>query len=122
MTVLIVGGDYIASLRQKITAQGYARIEHWSGRKKGFNKRALPGNTELVIIVYDYVSHSLAHSVKNQASRIGIPMIFCRRSMHEINTIFNEKEAETEDSCCCINLPMMPINLAKQSELSSYRF
>ena len=58
MTVLIVGGDYIASLKQKITAHGYARIEHWNGRKKGFNKRALPGRTELVVIIYDYVSHS----------------------------------------------------------------
>ncbi|WP_287719303.1 hypothetical protein [Nitrosomonas sp.] len=51
MTVLIVGGDYIASLKQKITAHGYARIEHWNGRKKGFNKRALPGRTELVVII-----------------------------------------------------------------------
>lgn len=102
MTVLIVGGDYIASLKQKITAHGYARIEHWNGRKKGFTKRALPGNTKLVVIIYDYVSHSLANSVKNQASRIGIPMIFCRRSMHEITTLFNEKDAE--ESCCTFAL------------------
>jgi len=98
MTVLIVGGDYIASLKQKITAHGYARIEHWNGRKKGFNKRALPGRTELVVIIYDYVSHNLANSVKDQASRIGIPMIFCRHAMHEIDAIFDEKKAE--ESCC----------------------
>lgn len=102
MTVLIVGGDYIASLKQKITAHGYSRIEHWNGRKKGFNKRALPGRTELVVIIYDYVSHNLANSVKDQASRIGIPMIFCRRSLYEIDTIFDKKEAEVGENDCHI--------------------
>lgn len=101
MTVLIVGGDYIASLKQRITAHGYPRIEHWNGRKKGFNKRALPSRTKLVVIIYDYVSHNLANSVKNQASRIGIPMIFCRCSLYEIDTILEGKKAD-ESYCSFI--------------------
>ncbi|MDP1559286.1 MAG: DUF2325 domain-containing protein [Nitrosomonas sp.] len=85
MTVLIVGGDYVTSLKHQISTQRHARIEHWSGREtKGFNQRSLPNETRLVVVICDYVSHSLANSVKEKASRSGIPLVFCHRSVNEL--------------------------------------
>ncbi|HRQ06489.1 MAG TPA: DUF2325 domain-containing protein [Nitrosomonas halophila] len=100
MTVLIVGGDHIASLKQTVRARGYSRIEHWNGRKKGYSRRTLPGNTEMVVILCDCVNHNLVNSVKDQASRTNIKMIFSRRSVHEINKLLIEKESDT-DCCRC---------------------
>lgn len=51
MTVLIVGGDYVTSFKHLVSTQHGARVEHWSGRKKGFTKRSFPNETELVVLV-----------------------------------------------------------------------
>ncbi len=84
MTVLIVGGDYVASFKHLFSLQHNARVEHWSGRKKGFNKRSLPNETQLIIVVCDYVNHSLVNSVREKASRCGIPLVYCHRSINEL--------------------------------------
>lgn len=101
MSVLIVGGDQVESLKRQVIAQGYSQIEHWSGRKKGFLKRTLSSNTRLIVMVCDYVNHSLAVSLKNKANRKGIPLIFCRHSTHELRHKLLNKEKVNEDCCYC---------------------
>ena len=99
MSVLIVGGDYVTSFRHLISSQNYARVEHWSGRKKGFNKRQIPNQTRLVIVICDFVSHSLANSVKEKANRSGIPLMYCHRSVNELKDKLNAHR--TDEDCCC---------------------
>ena len=100
MTVLIVGGDYVTSFKHLISTQRHARIEHWSGRKKEFNKRSLPNETRLVVVICDYVNHSLANSVKEKASRSGIPLVYCHRSVNELkDKLLNAHQ--TDEDCCC---------------------
>lgn len=99
MTVLIVGGDYVTSFKHFISTQHYARVEHWSGRKKGFNKRQIPNETQLVIVICDFVNHSLANSVKEKANRSGIPLMFCHRSVNELKGKLNAHQ--TDEDCCC---------------------
>lgn len=102
MTVLIVGGDYVTSFKHLISTQRHARIEHWSGRKKGFNKRSLPNETRLVVVICDYVNHSLANSVKEKANRRGIPLVYCHRSVNELkDKLLNAHQ--TDEDCCCKN-------------------
>lgn len=100
MTVLIVGGDYVTSFKHLVSTQHGARVEHWSGRKKGFAKRSFPNETKLVVLVCDYVSHSLANSVKEKANRNGIPLVFCHRSVNELkHKLVNKKEPDIEGCC-----------------------
>ena len=99
MSVLIVGGDYVASFKHLISTQNYARVEHWNGRKKGFNKRQIPNETQLVIVICDFVNHSLANSVKEKANRDGIPLMFCHRSVNELKDKLNAHQ--TDEDCCC---------------------
>ncbi len=100
MSVLIVGGDYVESLRRQIAAQGYKHIEHWHGRKKGFIKRKLSSDTRLIVMVYDYISHSVAISLKNKASRKGIPIIYCRHAAHELkHKLLNQNESDVYCYC-----------------------
>lgn len=103
MSVLIVGGDYVESLKRQVAAQGYTEIEHWNGRKKGFLNRSISGHTRLIVMVCDYVNHSLANTLKSKAQRKGIPLIYCRHSTHELRFKLLDKE-ETNESCCyCYN-------------------
>ncbi len=100
MSALIVGGDHVESLKRQVIEQGHHNVEHWSGRKKGFLNRSVSSNTRLIIMVCDYVNHSLANSLKNQAQRKGIPLIYCRHSSHELKQKLLNKE-EINDCCCC---------------------
>ncbi len=81
MRAVIVGGDYIKQIEKAFAVKGVTRVEHWTGRKNGDLKKTLPGDTRLVILLCDYVSHSLAKKVRDDADRQGLPVIYCRRSL-----------------------------------------
>ncbi len=101
MTVLIVGGDYVSSFKQLIASKRNVQVEHWNGRKKGYGKRALPNETKLVVLVCDYVSHSLAHAVKEKANRNKIPLLYCHRSVNELKHKLIQNEELADATGCC---------------------
>lgn len=84
MTALIVGGDYIEPLRREVVAHGMEHVEHWDGRKPGCLTRTLPAGTRVVIVLCDYIGHQLQVGLKKQAGRAGVPVLFCRRSVHDL--------------------------------------
>lgn len=84
MTALIVGGDYIRTLKRELLMHGLTNVEHWDGRQSRFAKRTIPSRARLVVILYDYVSHSVSNALKQQASKNGVPLVFCRSSTHEL--------------------------------------
>jgi hypothetical protein len=94
MTELMVGGDYIDSLKKTLAARGLREVEHWDGRKSGDLKRMIPRRTDVVVMLVDYVNHRLAGQVQAQAVRRGIPVIFSRHSTREVS----RKLAELEDA------------------------
>ena len=84
MAVLIVGADYVTSFKHLILAQCHMRVKHWDGRKKRLNKYSLPSETQLIIVICDYVNHSLVNAVKEKANYSDIPLIYCHRSVSEL--------------------------------------
>lgn len=84
MTALIVGGDYVESLKREILAHGHADVEHWSGRKSGSARRPVPEHVRLIVVLCDYVNHNLATTLKWQARRSGTALLFCRHSANEL--------------------------------------
>lgn len=84
MTALIIGGDYIRPLEKVISDRGLDTIEHWTGRKSGDLKRTVPKDTRLVVLLLDYLSHSMARKIKGDADRLGVPVIYCRRSLGQL--------------------------------------
>ncbi len=81
MTAVIVGGDYIKQIEKVFAGKGVTRVEHWTGRKNGDLRKTLPCDTCLVVLLCDYLSHSLAKKVRDDAERLGHPVIYCRRSL-----------------------------------------
>jgi hypothetical protein len=90
MTALIVGGDYVESLKREIVAHGHADVEHWSGRKIGFTRRTIPDHAQLIVVLCDYVNHNLAIGLKRQARRSGAALLFCRHSVNDLRRKLDE--------------------------------
>ena len=99
MTALIVGGDYVQTLRRELLAHGVTSVEHWDGRQSRFAKRTIPCSARLVVILCDYVNHSVSNALKQQANKHGVPLVFCRSSAHELRRKL-ENMVLTDDVPC----------------------
>jgi hypothetical protein len=86
MAALVVGGDNIESLRDELHAQGIQQVTHWTGRKHGEKHNLIPRNIELVVVLVNYVNHSLSSKVKKEAKRLRLPVIYSRNSRHSLAT------------------------------------
>ncbi len=81
MKAVVVGGDYIKPIEKVFAGKGVTRVEHWTGRKAGDLRKTIPRDTKIVVLLCDYLSHSLAKKVREDADRLGLPVIYCRRSL-----------------------------------------
>lgn len=81
MTTLVIGGDHIDAIRRELAEHGLRDIEHWGGRKPAdARRRAIPSRTRLVIFLTDQLSHAMLLSARGEASRLGLPMVYSKRS------------------------------------------
>lgn len=80
MAMLIVGGDRVERLRQAMEERGLGPVDHWNGRKPGYLHRALPRGLDLVVVVWNQVNHPLLRKVREEAGRLGIPVLYTRHS------------------------------------------
>lgn len=79
MSILVVGGDSAEMFRQQ-TGGGHGYVRHWSGRKNRDLTKAIPKDTEAVVVVLDRVSHGLVRKVRTEATRRGLPVFFQKRA------------------------------------------
>jgi hypothetical protein len=86
MAALIIGGDNVDGIRDELVAQGIRKVTHWSGRKHGDKNHAIPLNVELIVVLVNYVNHSLSVKVKKEAKRLQVPVIYSRNSRHSFAT------------------------------------
>jgi hypothetical protein len=84
MTTLVIGGDRIDSIRRELAEHGLEDIEHWGGRKPADARRAIPSRVELVVMVTDQLSHNMLYNATIRATRLGLPIVHCRRSAVEL--------------------------------------
>lgn len=84
MTTLVIGGDRIDSIRRELAEHGLEDVEHWGGRKPADTRRAIPSRCDLVIIVTEFLSHNMLYSATVRATRLGLPIIYSRRSAIEL--------------------------------------
>lgn len=77
--ILIVGGDSVEAITQRMKTTSWSAVKHWSGRRSRDLQRSLPRDTETVVIMLDRISHTLARKVRAEAGRRGIPVVFMGR-------------------------------------------
>lgn len=75
-SALIVGGDQIDGIRQVLASHGITQINHWSGRKVGDGKKVIPQDTQLIVLVTDWISHTFTHNIKRNAAKRGVRIVY----------------------------------------------
>jgi hypothetical protein len=101
-TALIVGGDRIEGIRQVLGSYGITRINHWSGRKSGDGKRVIPHDTELIVLVTDWISHNFTHKIKQSASKRGVPIVYTPNGPEALRSrLLRMRETDSQEGVCC---------------------
>ncbi len=85
MSVFIVGGDRLGKIPHNLRQLGFDRVHHFKGRKKiAVGKLNIPEETGLVIVLTDYVNHTVARMIKEQARGKNTPVVYAKRSWTHI--------------------------------------
>lgn len=88
MKALIVGADHIEPIRYELAngsiCGGVTVTAHWTGRKVGDERRKIPSDTGLVVVICDRINHQLLRNVRDQAKRRDLPLLYARHSLTEI--------------------------------------
>jgi hypothetical protein len=100
-TALIVGGDRIDGIKQVLGSYGVTRINHWTGRKAGDGKKIIPHDTELIVLVTDWISHNFTHKIKQSATKRGVPIVYTPNGPAALKSRLQrlKDESATEDAC-----------------------
>ncbi len=82
--VLIVGADQLGNIQEELSRDGAREIIHWTGRCKTCVTKCIPKRVDKVVVFCDFINHGLMGSIKKQAKRSGIPVVYCRRSLSQL--------------------------------------
>ena len=100
-SALIVGGDQIDGIKQVLTNHGIQHINHWSGRKVGDSNKVIPFDTEIIVLITNWISHSITHKVKKNAMKRGIKVIYTPNGANALrNRLQNIDTAPASESDC----------------------
>lgn len=82
--LLVVGGDSLGNIDKNLKSLGYNKIEHISGRKTRHRQVHIPQETDVVLVLTDYIGHNLCQIIKDRAKDVGVKTVFSRRAWSDI--------------------------------------
>lgn len=80
MSVLVIGGDKITRLQSLLLALGATKMHHWDSRRNSTSHKELPQNTDMIIMMIDFLKHNSMDHFKRQAKKSNIPFL-CVKGM-----------------------------------------
>ncbi|MCY6369611.1 DUF2325 domain-containing protein [Clostridium ganghwense] len=80
MSVLVVGGDKLGNIKDNLKQRGFEEISHLSGRKKSQKSIKIPENTDIVLVLTDFVNHQIAKTIKKQTKDHSTKILYAKRS------------------------------------------
>lgn len=84
MRCLIVGTDRLGAAERVLSEKlGVKGVVHWDGRRKKLPS-CLPGGVSLVVLYTGFVRHGIMRRTRELARKAGIPVIFLRRGLSEL--------------------------------------
>jgi len=90
MSVLIIGGDKISNLTELLKNLGVTKTTHWDSRRNSTSHKKIPLNTDVVIMLVDFLRHKSMSYFKKSAKKQNIPYICTRRGSASIQNEFNK--------------------------------
>ncbi|MCR2044309.1 DUF2325 domain-containing protein [Anaerosalibacter massiliensis] len=85
MSVLVIGGDNLGNIENNLKEKGFNRITHITGRRSREQTYKVPKDTDVVLILTDYVNHQTSKNVKKQVKNSKSKVIFSKRSWASIS-------------------------------------
>ncbi|MCF6093734.1 DUF2325 domain-containing protein [Microaerobacter geothermalis] len=79
-SLLVVGGDHLGNIEEKLANIGFDTVIHITGRKSQTVKKGIPENIDLVLVLTDYINHNLSKVIKQKAKEQSLPICFAKRS------------------------------------------
>lgn len=89
MDIIVFGGDHLGKIPHLLHDHGVEMVRHVSGRKHGDFKIIIPSQTDTILVLTDYLSHSMLSMIKDTAKRRSIKTVFAKRSWAEISKVMN---------------------------------
>lgn len=83
MTALIIGGDNLGGIQYKLRDKGFDNIQHITGRKgwdKKIGAQLKSVDINVIIILVDYVNHSVVNNTKKILKNLDVKTIYSKRS------------------------------------------
>lgn len=97
MSILVIGGDSLGNITEKLIKNGFGDIEHITGRKNDSKKFKIAGRPDLVMVLVDFVSHKLSTIVKEESRRADVKIAFSKRSWTHMEKKIQECAKEIAD-------------------------
>lgn len=85
MSVLIIGGDHLGNIPLMLKNSGATNIKHISGRNKRHSSFDISCQTDVILVLIDYVNHNYAQIIKEKAKLKGVKILFSRRAWSDIS-------------------------------------
>lgn len=98
MSILLVGGDRLGNITTKLRESGFQNIGHITGRKNGALKIKIPSNTDLILVLVDFISHKLTNVIKEESKRCYVKIAYSKRSWTYMEQTIRQCVKEIEDS------------------------
>ena len=81
MNALLIGADSLGKIPEILASYNIRIAQHISGRNTAHSRKTtLPKNTELLILLTDFLCHNAMRHYRDTAAARGIPVLACRRS------------------------------------------
>ncbi|WP_071394378.1 DUF2325 domain-containing protein [Bacillus tuaregi] len=84
-SLLIIGGDSLGVIPDKLSSCGFDKIIHTNGRKVKMIDRKIPDHINCILVLTDYVNHNLSSVIKRRAKTKSIPIFYAKRSWSSIH-------------------------------------
>lgn len=90
MSVLLIGGDKVNKITELLKRLGVTNTVHWDSRRNSTLHKEIPFNTDVVIMLTDFLKHNTMYYFKKSAKKKQIPFICTRRGMASVQNEFTK--------------------------------
>ncbi|WP_005033138.1 DUF2325 domain-containing protein [Holophaga foetida] len=113
MCVMIAGGDRIDTIANYLRSLGADEVLHRSCRKESEASHPLPQRLDCLLMLTSYLGHASMQRLRREAKRIGVPVLYAKRSVLDVATQCEGPACPMWREC---TKPLSRNNLNKHSE------
>lgn len=94
MNAMLVGADRLGNIPGVLDEFGIQIAAHVTGRERAHQRRAsdLPAGIGMVILFTDFLGHNVMLRFREAASRAGVELVCCRRSVCALKQALDKRE------------------------------